>query len=57
MFAIAYRLFDELVYRLVLGMIGAGMLFAVLLTGYEVKSELGIKLTEGHSFMHEFYFG
>jgi len=57
MFATAYRLFDELVYRLVVGMIAAGMFFAVFLTGYEVKSELGIKLTETHSFMHDFYLG
>jgi len=53
----AYRIFDEAVYRLVLGMIAFGLAFAVFLTGYEVKSALGIKLTQTHSFMHEFYFG
>ena len=53
----AYRIFDELVYRLVLLMVGTGAGFAALLVLYTVKSALGIDLMDGPSFMHDFYLG
>jgi len=57
LFSAACRIFDELVYRLVLCIIGTGVAFALVLALYTVKSAMGIDLIDGPSFMHEFYLG
>ena len=44
MFAALFRLIDELVYRIVLAMIGTGAIFAAILVLYTIKSALGIDL-------------
>lgn len=46
----------ETAYRMILASLMAGGGFGVLVTGYLVKSALGIDLMENHFFLHGLFF-
>ena len=56
MFAPSKRLMDEIAYRLVLATVGAWVFVAAVALLYIAKSALGIDMTEGHSFLHQFFY-